>query len=190
MEVLNDRFKGVDFTAPVSKEIAGTENYSEALYYASSGYVPEIKTALNYLKVTANDAIIDYGCGKGAVLVKFAEYPFKRIAGIELSESLSSICRTNMNKLGLDKVEIITGDATAFKEIDDLNFFYFFNPFSGKIFEKVIDNIIESTNKAPRKVSLLYYHPTCHDSIMKTGKFSVIKSFIDGARQMNIYQNI
>lgn len=189
-EILKDRMRGVDFTSPVSKEKAGTQNFDDALYYASSGYVPEVRMALEYLNITSQDSIIDYGCGKGAVLVTFAKYPFRKIAGIDLSRTLLETCELNLIKLNLQRIELITGDATTFTDIDDFNFFYFFNPFSGQVFDTVISNIIRSAENSPRKVTLIYYHPKCHENIVKTGKFSLTKSFVDGARRLNIYQTL
>ncbi len=39
------------------------------------------------------------------------------------------------------------------------NCFYFFNPFSEKVFKKVIANIMESVMKTPRTIDLILYYP-------------------------------
>ena len=40
------------------------------------------------------------------------------------------------------------------------NRFYFFNPFSLRIFQKVIDNILRSVEDHPRSVDIILYYPT------------------------------
>jgi precorrin-6B methylase 2 len=142
-----------------------------------------------YLPFKPSDAILDYGSGKGGVLAQLSKYPFRRIAGIELSQILVDISKANFKKLGLNHLEIIHSDATTFTEIDDFNYFYFFNPFQGRVFERVFENIIASMDRNPRQVTLIYYHPRCHDLIQKTGRFKLVKVFKDGPRRLNIYFN-
>lgn len=170
-EQLADWLRGVDFTSPVSRRDAGTLDIADALHYSSTAFIPQLSTALKYLAINGSDAILDYGSGKGAVLVKFREYPFGVVSGIELSSKLMAICRKNLKKLQIEKINLIEGDATAFLEIDRFNYFYFANPFTGHIFSTVIDNIINSVAKFPRTVRIIYYNPKCHDMIMNTGKF-------------------
>jgi precorrin-6B methylase 2 len=173
----------------MSKAEAGTDNLSDALYYASSAFIPELHKALRYFSFEPSDAILDYGSGKGGVMAQMSKYPFGRIAGIELSQTLVDISKANFKKLRLNRLEIIHGDATTFIDIDEFNYFYFCNPFQGHVFERVIDNIIASVDKNPRLIAVIYYHPKCHDLIDKTGRFKLTKVFQDGARRLNIYLN-
>ena len=39
------------------------------------------------------------------------------------------------------------------------NIFYFFNPFSVQIFQKVLNNIINSVQTTPRPITLILYYP-------------------------------
>jgi hypothetical protein len=188
-EKLSDKVKGVDFTKPLGKVDAGTDINDDVLYYASSAFVPELHKAMRYLSVKSEDSILDYGAGKGGVMVQLSRYPFRKIAGIELSEKLVNISKANFAKLKLSELEIIHGDATTFTEIDDFDYFYFFNPFQGKTFEQVIGNIITSFETRPRRIGLVYYHPKCHHLIDKTGRFTLTKIFEDGPRRLYIYFN-
>jgi SAM-dependent methyltransferase len=189
-ERMADFIRGVDLTSPVSREEAGTENVEGALYYASSGFMPELTRALNFMDIQKSDSILDYGSGKGGALVRLSRYPFRRVVGIELSSKLADISKTNIRKLGIENVEVICGDATTYSDIDDFNYFYFFNPFAGNIFETVIQNVIASAKRAPRPVTVIYCNPRCHDLIMETGAFLQTRQFIYGARALNIYQLI
>lgn len=186
-EWTKELFTGLDFSSRVSRKEAGTESIDEAIWYESSAFVPELRKALQYCDLTKSDSIIDFGCGKGGILALMSHYPFRRIAGVEISETLLHIAKKNLDKLHLHQVELYHADATTFTELDDFNYFYFFNPFQGAIFKKVIDNIIQSVNRAPRKVRLLYFYPVCKSMIEETNFFDLEKTFVDATRSMNIY---
>jgi SAM-dependent methyltransferase len=185
-----DNLRGVDLTLPMSKEEAGIDGVDEAVYYGSTAFTPELNDALRYLNINGSERILDYGSGKGGVLVKLSSYPFKRICGVELSEPLVTICRRNLKKLDLRQIEVVNADATAFTDIDDFNYFYFANPFTGNIFRQVINNINVSLVKKPRDIYIIYYYPKCHDIIMESGTFKVVKEITRGARRINIYKAI
>lgn len=189
-EKFRDWVYGLDFTSPMSREAAGIDNLEGTVHYGSTGFAPELTDALKFLKINVQDAILDYGSGKGAALVRFNHFPFRRIAGIELSELLAGISRSNLKKLHLEHIEVIQGDATKFKQIDEFTYFYLANPFEGKIFASVIDNIIASGERKSRVVHIIYYNPKCHDIIMQTDRFDIIKQFNYGARRLFIYRSI
>ena len=189
-EFTKEKFSGLNFSSRVSKQEAGTADYSDSQIYESSAFAPELKKALDYCSINQHDGILDYGCGKGAVLALFSHYPFGKIAGIELSAKLVEIARENLRKLKLKDILLINADATTFKDIDEFNYFYFFNPFQGHIFKCVIDNIIESIHRHPRTVRLLYFFPVCHQVIEDSGNFELEKKFVDASRSLNIYHNM
>ena len=186
---IRDYIRGVDFTLPMTREAAGIDNIANTEYYGSTEFAPELTSALNYLKIGSNDSILDYGSGKGAALLKFRKYPFKKICGVELSTTLANISSDNFRKLGLTDIEVVNTDATQFVQLDEYNYFYFANPFSGDILDRVLANIIRSIDNKARQVYLIYYHPKCHHQVMKTGKFLVVKEFVRGARKIIIYSN-
>jgi len=49
---------------------------------------------------------------------------------------------------------------------DPSNYFYFFSPFPMKIMSAVIKNIRNSLTRNPRKVTLIYCNPECHDAVV------------------------
>lgn len=185
---IRDWIYGVDLTSPVSREAAGIDQVGNSECYMSTEFAPELGMALRFSGIDGKDAIVDFGSGKGAALVRFSKFPFRRICGVELSPMLAEISRKNMRKLKLDKVEIVESDATAFTELDDFNIFYLANPFSGHPFDTVMRNIINSFDRKRRMVTLIYYHPKCHQLVMQTGRFEVVKEIIKGARKIIIYK--
>ena len=73
----------------------------------------------------------DYGSGKGRVLMLAAEYPFKRIVGVEFAKSLHDISQENVATLGSEagRIETFHADATEFDPPTDPLVLYFFHPF-------------------------------------------------------------
>jgi cyclopropane fatty-acyl-phospholipid synthase-like methyltransferase len=51
---------------------------------------------LNDLNITANDSIIDIGCGKGSAMLSMLGFPFARVDGVELSQQIGSIAIRNL----------------------------------------------------------------------------------------------
>ena len=54
-----------------------------------------IREIFHVLKINDEDSLLDIGCGKGCVLKEAADYPFKRIAGIDIDSRLIKIARKN-----------------------------------------------------------------------------------------------
>ena len=152
-------------------------NKSDGVYFSSSAYFPELKKVLNDLGISEKDSILDYGSGKGALLVLFRKYRFKKIAGVELSGKLLQIADRNFRKLNISNLSLFHSDARQFKDLEDYNYFYFYNPFPCEIMAVVLRNIVDSIEKLPRTVKLIYCNPKCHELIVNSGFFSEVKKY-------------
>ena len=94
-----------------------TETVTERThYYADSGGLAFDKIMANF-NISPTDAIVDYGCGKGGILISLSKYPFAKITGVEIAPDLVEIAKNNMKKLKIENVEIKCSDAAEFKEI-------------------------------------------------------------------------
>jgi len=58
---------------------------------------------------------IDIGSGKGRALLMAAEYPFRRIVGVELLPELHAIARENIAKCADRRVELLCTDARDYE---------------------------------------------------------------------------
>ena len=111
---------------------------------------------------------VDFGSGKGKVLLLASEYGFKELKGIEFSKELCDICTNNVNNIQKMKkkilnIQVLFLDAAMY-EIDPVdNFFYFYNPFEQDVFKRVLDNIDQSILKYKRKVYIVYVKPLHKD---------------------------
>ena len=101
------------------------------------------------------DHLLDYGCGKGRVAFFMASVIGCRVTGIDHSKKLIDMAKENRksSRLG-DRVTLICTLAEQYEARDE-NVFFFFNPFSGKVFESVLRRLKE------RDVGkLILYYPS------------------------------
>ncbi|MEN3314159.1 MAG: hypothetical protein V7605_393 [Acidimicrobiaceae bacterium] len=138
-----------------------------------------LRRVLPRREVGADDVFIDVGSGMGRVVFQAAGYPFKRVIGVELSEELNRVARANIennrDRLFCRDVELVTADATDYRLPDDVTVAYFANPFTGDIFRTVIEQLLESLDRRPRRLRLIYRNPVEHDYLMSTGRFRPVR---------------
>jgi SAM-dependent methyltransferase len=107
---------------------------------------------------------VDLGSGKGRTLLMAADYPFRRILGVELLPSLDRIARENLKRYKSDSqrcfaLESIVADAVSFDFPDEPLLLYLFNPFPESGLRQVIANLERSLGQRPRKLYVLYHNP-------------------------------
>ena len=96
---------------------------------------------------------IDFGSGKGAVLLYASAFPFRQILGVEFSSTLHQIAESNIAKHPIARtrpVRSIHTDATQFEIPSGPLFAFFNNPFSTLIMETVLGNIHAAMRASPR----------------------------------------
>lgn len=158
-------------------------------YYADSGGLAFDKILSNF-SISSADAIVDFGSGKGGVLISLSKYPFARITGVEISKELVTIARDNISKLRIKNVDIQCCDAAAFTPLDAYNYFYFFDPFPGVVMTEVLGNIEQSLTDNPRKVTIIYLNPACHELIASRKTFVRTAKLDHFEHDCFIYSNI
>jgi 16S rRNA G966 N2-methylase RsmD len=157
--------------------------------YANSGG-HHLETVLDTLNITPGDAVIDFGSGKGGVLITLSKYPFSKITGIELSAALVAIAEKNLMGLNCKNINMIVADAVDFTDLDKYNYFYFFNPFPPGVMKAVIKNIADSLAKKPRKAVIIYFNPEFHETIITDSPFVKIEEFNHHPLGYFIYTNM
>jgi tRNA G37 N-methylase Trm5 len=159
--------------------------HSERVVYEPSGWF-YLRRALRKREVKPSDVFIDFGSGKGRVVFQAARYPFARVIGVEISEALNEVARRNIkrnrDRLVCRDVTLVTSDAAEFAIPDDMTIAYFYYPFAGATFERVIANIVLSLDRRPRPVKLIYACPGIEDAITKTGRFRRVRRSLGGPR--------
>jgi hypothetical protein len=111
---------------------------------------------------------IDFGAGQGKTMLLAAEFPFKRVLGVEISPMLSKQARANCESFrgkrqACNSLEVRCGDAAEFTFPNVPLVIYMFNPFSEEIISRMLMNLAQSISMRPREVFLIYYNPLhCH----------------------------
>ena len=117
------------------------------------------------LELTPADRLIDYGCGRGRVLCLAARLPMQSVVGVELNVASADAARANLATLrGRQALScsVVTGNATEFDPTGG-TVFYFFNPFGGEVFAKVIDRVREAAAGSSLPVRVVYVNPVCRE---------------------------
>lgn len=123
---------------------------------------------------------IDFGCGKGKVLLLAAELPFRRIIGVELSEKLLRIAEDNVRSYlrrtrKRNVIELVCRDAADYPLPPERSVLYFWNPFGETVLEKLLGNIQRSLAAAPREAYIVYLNPVHRDGLDRCGFLTPIK---------------
>ena len=138
-----------------------TEKYNR---YEATPYVA-LEKLIDQYKLQPGDQVVDFGSGKGRISF-FLHYHFDvPVTGIEINtltyeEAMINKQQYEQNNPHLTapiKFECNYAEQYTIDPKD--NVFYFFNPFSLKIFKQVIYNILASTRQHKRKVDLVLYYP-------------------------------
>jgi SAM-dependent methyltransferase len=110
--------------------------------------------------IRRKDRLLDYGCGKGRVPLFMASAIGCRAAGIDHAQKLVDIAVENRRSARLgDRVTFACARAEQY-EIRDENVFFFFNPFSEKIFDSVLRRLELSRLESPRPMKVICYFPS------------------------------
>jgi len=122
---------------------------------------------------------IDIGSGKGRVLLMAADYPFRRILGVELMPDLHRVAKENIGKYKSDSqqcfaIDSIQGDASEFIFPSELTVLYLFNPLPESGLAKMISNLEHSLEQYPRAVFVLYHNPLLERVLTQSGALKKI----------------
>jgi hypothetical protein len=119
-----------------------------------------------------------------------AKWPLRRVIGVEVLPVLAEFARTlvaaHNHEYRCPSVEIMVCDATQFQVPDDLTIAYLFDPFRGETFDVVLRHIIESIDRQPRRVRLIYVNPTQAPQVVATKRFRLVKELRGGLRDVRV----
>ena len=112
-------------------------------------------TLLNSLDLPRNGGFVDFGSGKGRVLLMAALYGFSTICGIEFSPDLCECSRRNVEifkrRSGVTtRIEVLLLDAALYSIQPDQAVFFMYNPFGDAVMTQVLVNLRKSFEAARR----------------------------------------
>ncbi|OFW03190.1 MAG: hypothetical protein A3I61_01445 [Acidobacteria bacterium RIFCSPLOWO2_02_FULL_68_18] len=158
LEGYYERSLGIATAGRISRQALGYES-AEWSEYGASTY-GNIRRIMRAMEVDPDrDVFVDFGCGKGRVVIAAAFYPFARVIGVERSPALGDAARRNVerarSRLACPRIDIVTADASAYDVPDEATIIYFASPFSGATLDTVLDNVKASLVRSPRRLRVV-----------------------------------
>jgi SAM-dependent methyltransferase len=119
---------------------------------------------------------IDIGSGRGRALFVAAEYPFRRIEGVEFAAELHLQARENVLafrgvRRKCTRIECVNMNAIEYAFPDEDLVLYLANPFDSRLMEKVLSNLEISLDKHPRDVFLVLVFPVLAPLVRSRARF-------------------
>ena len=107
---------------------------------------------------------IDLGSGKGRMLLIAAEYPFRRVQGLEIALELHRDATQNISRFRHPSqrcaiIESLNVDALEYVFPQGNLILYLFNPFLPEVLKKVLLNLESSLAQHPRHVIVIIVNP-------------------------------
>jgi len=107
---------------------------------------------------------VDFGAGKGRVLLIATRYPFARVVGVELSEPLIRIARANAAAHARHHpegcpIDLVHADASTYELPQTPCVLFFYDPFQADLMERIGERVRGSFMASPRKMFVIYYFP-------------------------------
>ena len=159
-----DRKYGTDTSGviPLKALDIGSGNTEEGIWYEPMS-AKVFRQIMGHLTVNFGAfEFIDFGSGKGRVLLLAAEHGFKKVIGVEFARELHRTATENAaiheRQSGKPQnIETICMDATEFPIPEAPLVIFLYSPFKGKILERVLSNVTMSFAANPREIHLIFY---------------------------------
>lgn len=190
-----DKHHNVETTASV--EVADLDiddiQKSHAVEYEAS-YGIEVLQLIDGLPIDYRDFhFVDFGCGKGRVLLLASEFPFQAITGIEISRQLANVAERNLQQSSrhqrpCQNVTVCCGDAISANLPQNPLVLFFFNPFGEELMAKVIARIEHSYIQEPREIFLIYTNPVHKHLFESEEKWQSISLWSADTEKHRIYR--
>lgn len=152
------------FSIDTSNQGNRTQQLDQYYQYEATPY-PHLNTLFTNLSLKSSDHLVDFGSGKGRLLF-YTHYHFNcSITGIEMNKFLYDLSIENKAHYlaafpeKQQTFNIMNMQAEKYLIEKSANIFYFFNPFSLNVFQKIINQIVSSVHNHPRSVNIILYYP-------------------------------
>ncbi|HEY5550980.1 MAG TPA: class I SAM-dependent methyltransferase [Opitutaceae bacterium] len=169
-----------DVSAWVAEEwfdyVSGVDTTGRELLYRADGppdsnpdyldYQPTpvrtVRALLNQLNPhVGSSTFVDFGSGKGRVLLIASQFNFRRVIGVEFDEKLhrtaSENIRTFRGRRRCADVTSVLGRAEEFVLPPGDLVLYFFHPFEAAVLERTLQNVSRSYRENPRRILLVFF---------------------------------
>lgn len=109
----------------------------------------------------ARFSFIDYGSGRGRLLLTAARLPFRRVIGVEFSRRLHKQAEENIasyspRALACQEVTSLNLDAVDYDPPADNLVAFFYNPFNERVLDKVAERLVAAGQREGRPVYVIF----------------------------------
>jgi SAM-dependent methyltransferase len=171
----------------------------------ASGIVGEIRDSHIYAPVRVANAhaalrdlpiedysqytFVDVGSGKGRMLFVAAEYPFRKVIGVEFATDLHELALKNIGRYRYAgqrcrEIASVHADAAEFAFPDGNLVVYLFNPFGPEVMGRMLANLERSIERQPRHVLVVMLWPENAEMVAGMRGMGVYRQ----TRRHHIYQ--
>ncbi|HEY4360626.1 MAG TPA: class I SAM-dependent methyltransferase [Bryobacteraceae bacterium] len=172
-------------------ELAGTTQ--EGFMYHPSG-VRAARGAIRAVPVQdySQFTFVDFGSGKGRVLFLAAEFPFRKITGVEFARELHGVAEANIRRFRERKPRSVEIESTRQNALDfpfppDRLVLFFFNPFPVAVMRRVLENLRSSLAENPREAFVVLLYPDEHGPLADSLPWLRI---CEGGSRRRIYEGV
>ena len=142
--------------------LQGLHREDAEVYQGASYYLLEKLFA--YMQTVGKfNSMIDFGAGKGRVMIVAAAHGFKRVTGVEFAAEIwqQAVRTVDRQKSRYPDTSFfpLHENAAEHRIDDETQVFFFFNPFKDPVMRQVLKNILASGRRRPRKLYVLYTNP-------------------------------
>jgi len=160
-------------------------------------YIPNRGRSFNKLMAAIalprGGIFVDYGSGKGKILMLASRFGFRRVVGLEFSEELHRVALSNVKKYqartGCQSIEPVLGDASRYVLRDDENVLFFFNPFEQDVLDGCLGQIESSLARNPRHIWVIYFDPRFSRRFIDRLGLNITTEFVHGGYEVLVMES-
>jgi hypothetical protein len=159
-------------------EIDGPSARHAVRYQASSAAL--VRSTISGLATDLSDmTFVDFGSGKGRVVMIAASFPFKAIVGVELSRELHQIALENLRRASshlenIQRVSLTCCDALDFELPASNLVCYLYNPFGPAVLAPLVKRLWLHGSHQGYRTFVIYMDPRHRDIFDNVGGFRTI----------------
>ncbi|MDG4773848.1 class I SAM-dependent methyltransferase [Solwaraspora sp. WMMD792] len=149
----------------------------------ASHYLPTRRREFERMIASVGDidhrdhVFIDFGCGKGRIVLLAAGEPYKKVIGVDFSPTFVKQAEDNLHRytgpLEAAEVELLAIDAADFVVPAENLVVYLFSPFGPPVFTTVMNNLVSAARRNQKKITVIYYSPD-YDDLVKQAGFTLV----------------
>jgi hypothetical protein len=117
---------------------------------------------------------VDWGSGKGRVILMASEYPFRSVTGIEVDPNLHRQAVENIRRYRgkcRSVARSLCIDARSYRPESSGAVHFFFAPFNQPLMEEILGGLFADLRKHPREFFVIFTSPEMKDIVDRTGLF-------------------